>query len=188
MSSLGMSVVARVPDPDRVPFLKALAHLARVDDSVTLDEKQMVMEYAETWELDGSSEGKIRDMLRAGNNLSLDALLAEFSESGTRFLLLQELIRLSYADGTYADAERKEIARIAKRLGLTEKQFLEVEEWVERGQAWEPGQDTGPDATDLEERLEDEGENEHDLSDIPTGEADLSDIGTSEDGEEGSED
>lgn len=188
MSSLGMSVVARVPDSDRVPFLKALAHIARADDSVTLDEKQMVMEYAEAWELDSSAEGKIRDTLRGGNNLSLDTLLAEFTESGTRFLLLQELIRLSYTDGTYADAERKEIGRIAKRLGLTEKQFLEVEEWVERGQAWEPGQDEGPDASDLEERLESKEVDEHDLSDIPTGDADLSDIGNSGRGEEESKD
>lgn len=188
MSSLGMSVVSRVPGPDRIPFLRALAHLAVVDDSVALDEKQMVMEYAETWDLDGSAEAEVRDILRAGNNLSLDSLVAEFSESGTRFLLLQELIRLSYADGTYAETERKEIARIAKRLGLTEEQFLEVEEWVERGQAWEPGQNEGPDANALEERLDREEESEHDLSDIRTGDADLSDISDSGPVEESPED
>lgn len=179
MSSLGMSVVARVPDSDRTPFLKALAHLAAVDDSVTLDEKQMVMEFAESWSLDEAAEGEIRDILRSGDHLSLDALVDEFHEPGTRFLLLQELIRLSYADGTYADSERKEIARIAKRLGLAEEQFLEVEEWVERGQAWELDQEDGSDSDDLEERLKRDEENEHDLSDIPTGDADLSDINDS---------
>lgn len=184
MSSLGMSVVARVPNADRFPFLKALAHIAAVDDSVTVDEKQMVMEYADTWELDDSSHGKIRKILRSGTNLSLDALVAEFSETGTRFLLLQELVRLSYADGTYADAERKEIARIAQRLGMTEEQFLEVEEWVERGRAWEPGEEKGPDASDLEERLNREDSNDHDLADIRTGDADLSDINQSGVGED----
>lgn len=177
MSSLGMSVVSRVKETDRFPFLKALAHIAAIDDSVSLDEKKMVMEFAEAWNLDDQVQEEVQDLLRSGTDLSLDALVEEFSETGTRFLLLQELIRLSHSDGTYGDAEREEIAQIAGRLDLSEKQLREVEMWVERGQAWESGDEDGPDTSDLEARLNrDEDSADHDLSDIPTGDADLSDL------------
>jgi hypothetical protein len=103
--------------------------------------------------------------------------VSEFSESGTRFLLMQELMRLSYADGTYGDAERKEIAAIAQRMGMTEDQFREVEKWVGRGQAWDvPADEIETDEEDLQRILDREGDDEYDLSDIETGDSELDDI------------
>lgn len=175
--SLGLKAVSRVEETDRLPFLKALAHIAAVDDSVDLDEKRMVEQYADAWNLEGNATAEVQDMLRTESSLSLSQLVSEFTESGTRFLLVQELMRLAYADGTYGDAERKEIASIAQRMGMSEDQFREVEKWVGRGQAWgATGDEEGPGEDDLKEVLDREDDDEHDLSDIETGETDLSDI------------
>jgi len=175
--SLGMKVVNRVAEADRLPFIKALAYIALADDSVTIDEKQMIRQYADAWDLEDDARSDLQDTLRSGQTSSLDALVSGFSESGTRFLLVQELMRLSHADGTYGDAERREIAVIAQRLGMSEEQFREVEKWVGRGQAWQrTGDEEEAAEDDLEEVLaQDEGE-EYDLSDIETGDSDLSDI------------
>jgi len=173
-----MKVVNRVAEADRLPFTKALAYIALADDSVTIDEKQMIRQYADAWNLGDDVRSDLQETLRSGQTASLEALVSEFSESGTRFLLVQELMRLSHADGTYGDAERRETAVIAKRLGMDEDQFREVEKWVGRGQAWrrpgEEGDDPGED--DLQEVLSQEEDDEYDLSDIETGDADLSDI------------
>lgn len=176
--SLGMRAVHRVPNPDRLPFIKALAHIALADDSVTIDEKRMVTQYADAWGLSEGVTADLEDTLRSGVSQSLDALVASFSESGTRFLLVQELMRLSHADGTYGDAERREIAVLAQRLGMNEEQFREVEKWVGRGRAWEmPGEDgEGPGQKDLEDVLEGPADTDYDLSDIETGDSDLDDI------------
>lgn len=178
--SLGMKAVSRVAETDRFPFVKALAHIAVADDSVTLDEKKMVQQYAEAWELGEEAEAEVRDILRSGSSPSLDQLVSEFTESGTRFLLMQELMRLSHADGTYGDAERRKIAKLAQRMGMTERQFREMETWVERGQAWGgfggEGDEDGPEPRDLESVLESEDEDDYDLSDIKTGDSDLSDL------------
>jgi len=173
-----MKVVNRVADADRLPFIKALAYIALADDSVTIDEKQMIRQYAEAWNLGDDVRSDLQETLRSGQTASLDALVAEFSESGTRFLLVQELMRLSHADGTYGDAERRETALIAKRLGMDEDQFREVEKWVGRGQAWRrtSGEGDEPVDDDLEEVLSQQEDDDYDLSDIETGEADLSDI------------
>ncbi len=176
--SLGLKAVSRVDEKDRMPFLKALAHIATVDDSVDLDEKRMVEQYADAWNLTDSAKSQVQQILDTKSSLSLNQLASEFSESGTRFLLTQELMRLGYADGTYGEAERKEIASIAKRMGMSQEQFREVEKWVGRGQAWgTPSDEGGPGEDDLKEVLDrDEDEPEHDLSDIETGDSDLSEI------------
>lgn len=177
--SLGMKAVSRVDETDREPFLKALAHIAVADDSVTIDEKEMVEQYAEAWDLGDRARSVVKDILEAGSPLDLDHLVSEFSESGTRFLLMQELMRLAYADGTYGDVERRQIAAIAQRMDMTEEQFREVEKWVGRGRAWGDTMEEGvPGEDELEgvlNREEDEG-NDYDLSDIETGDSDLSDL------------
>lgn len=174
--SLGMKVVNRVAETDRLPFVKALAHIAVADDSVTLNEKEMVSKYADEWGLGEETKSQVEDILESGTSLSLDELVAGFSESGTRFLLVQELMRLSHADGTYGDAERKEIATIAQRMGMSETQFREVEKWVGRGQAWEMSEGESSSEEALEEVLERDDEPEYDLSDIQTTDSDLDDI------------
>jgi Tellurite resistance protein TerB. len=175
--SLGMKAVNRVEETDRLPFLKTLAYIAAADDSVTVDEKEMVDNYTEAWNLDDAAQDQVRDILEPDSSLSLNQLVAEFSESGTRFLLMQELMRLSYADGTYGDVERKEIATIAKRMGMSEAQFREVEKWVGRGQAWEASAGDGPEDDQFQDAISGEDpENDYELRDIETGGSDLSDI------------
>ena len=176
--SLGMKAVNRVAETDRMPFVKALAHIALADDSVSVNEKEMVEQYAEAWELGEDAKSEIQNILDSGSSLSLDSLVGQFSESGTRFLLMQELMRLSHSDGTYGDAERKEIAAIAKRMGMTQDQFREVEKWVGRGQAWDMGggDDGGPEEDDLKAVLDREDDDDYDLSDIETADSDLDDI------------
>lgn len=178
-SSLGLKAVSRVAETDRFPFVKALAHIAIADDSVTLDEKEMLNQYVDAWDLGQGETSEIREILETESTQTLDVLVSEFSESGTRFLLLQELMRLAYVDGTYGDVERRHIATIAEKMNMTKDQFREVEKWVERGQAWgAPGDEEGPGKADLEEVLNEDNaqESDYDLSDIDTGELDLSDI------------
>jgi uncharacterized tellurite resistance protein B-like protein len=176
MSDLGLKAVSRVAPADREPFVKALAHIAAADDSVDLDEKKMLERYTDAWDLRGQAKTQVQEVLGQTSSFTLNHLVSEFSESGTRFLLVQELMRLAYADGTYGEAERKEIAGIAQRLGMSEAEFREVEKWMGRGQAWSRAEDEGPGEDDLEQVLGREEDSEHDLSDIETGDVDLADI------------
>ena len=180
------SVFSRVSSTDQLPFLKALAHIAAIDNSVSVNEKEMVVNYADAWDLSESDRSEVRGILESGSSLSLDALVGAFSESGTRLLLVEELVRLAYADGTYGDAEREEVASIARRMDLTDQQLDELEEWIDRGQAWDLDEDVdGPGSDALQEVINRKTESEHDLSDIETGGHDLSDLGYDADEDEG---
>ena len=125
--SLGLAVISRIAPPDRLPFVKALAHLAAVDDEVTLDEKKAVMRLTEAWDMEEAEVGQVRDILRSTAPSALADMVKEFTEPNTPFLLLQELIRLSHADGSYADVEQREIHRLADALGVSQDVLQEME-------------------------------------------------------------
>jgi hypothetical protein len=61
-------------------------------------------------------------------------------------------------------------------MGMSETQFREVEKWVGRGQAWDVSEGEDHSEEELEDLLQDEGEEEYDLSDIATTESTLDDI------------
>jgi len=173
---LGLAVISRVAHEDRIPFVKALAGLAAIDDEVTLDEKKAVMSFAKAWDLSDAAIGETRDILRQGDAISLSTLIAEFNQPNTPYLLLEELIRLSHADGTYGKAEQSEIRRIAESVGLGDA-LDDVEQFVERGLVWgsTEADDDGRDHDALQEVLNRKDDNgDYSLDDIPT--ADASDL------------
>jgi len=184
-NSLGLSVVERIAPTDRLPFVKALAHLAAIDDEVTLDEKQAVLSLAKAWDMSEADIGEARDILRTGSTIDLNELMGEFSEANTPYLLLQELVRLSHADGSYADVEREETIAIATSFGFDEDTLSDIEDWVERGQVWDTDSVDGHSAEALEKVLNREDEDgDYSLDDISTADPDELDRLTGDDDED----
>lgn len=165
---LGLAVLSRVAEEDRLPFVKALAGIAAIDDEVTLDEKKAVMSFAKAWNLNDADVGATRDILRQGTSVSMEDLVSAFNQPNTPYLLLEELVRLSHADGTYAAAEKEEVERIAHTVGLSDA-LDDIEAFVERGLVWgTDGEDSSHhDALKDVLNRDDDGE-EYSLSDIPT--------------------
>lgn len=170
-----LAVISRVAPEDRIPFVKALAGLAAVDDEVTLDEKKAVMSFAKAWELDDADIGATRDILRQGTSVSMEDIVQEFKQPNTPYLLLEELVRLSHADGTYGETEKDQVKRIAVATGLVDS-LEDVEQFVERGIVWgsPDADDDGRDYDALQDFLnrEEDDDNDYDLSDIPTADED----------------
>jgi tellurite resistance protein len=169
-----LAVISRVAPEDRIPFVKALAGIAAADDEVTLDEKQAVMNFAKAWDLSEADVSATRDILRQGTTVSMDSIVDEFNQPNTSYLLLEELVRIAHADGTYGEAEKDEVKRIAVAAGLVDS-LEDVEEFVERGLVWgsTESDDDGRDYDALKDYLDrDDDEDEYDLSDIPTADTD----------------
>jgi uncharacterized tellurite resistance protein B-like protein len=184
--SLGLAVLSRVPEADRSRFVQALSHLAAVDDDVSVEEKEMLAGVAEAWDLDDGETSSFRTALQEPPSAGLEEHVEAFTESYTPFLLLQELVRLSLADGTYARVEQDAVRTVADRLGFASEVLEEIEVWVERGTVWrgaQGGESSADALSDILNREEDTGE--YDLSDIPTtGSQQLDDLNPGADGEE----
>jgi hypothetical protein len=169
--SLGLAVVSRVSPVDRMPFVRTLAQLAASGD-LHLDEEKIVTAYAEAWDLDTTGRKRVRKVLRDADGSPLDEQLNAFEESNTPFLLLQELVRVSISDETYADADRDALASLANRLGFSADVLGDIEKWVERSTVWGNTSVDEHDDDALSDVLSRDEDSEYDLSDIPTADPD----------------
>jgi len=170
--SLGLAVLSRVSPVDRLPFIRTLAHLSASGD-LHLDEEKTVAAYAEAWEMDTTGRKKVRKVLRDVDDAPLEERLGAFEESNTPFLLLQELVRISISDETYAGTDREVLGDVADRLGFSSGVLDEIEKWVERSTVWGNTSVDEHDDDALSDVLSrDDGDSEYDLSDIPTADAD----------------
>lgn len=181
--SLGLAVVSRVSPVDRMPFVRTLAQLAASGD-LHLDEEKIVTAYAEAWDLDTTGRKRVRKVLRDADGSPLDEQLNAFEESNTPFLLLQELVRVSISDETYADADRDALASLANRLGFSADVLGDIEKWVERSTVWGNTSVDEHDDDALSDVLNrEDDDSEYDLSDIPTADpGDLDRIADDSDG------
>jgi uncharacterized tellurite resistance protein B-like protein len=147
--------VSDIPPEDRTPFVKALALLAAADDSVTIDEKQAVKSFADAWDLGDDAQQDMRALLRQGTtDETVEEVAGAFTNTKTRYLLIQELVRLSHLDASYGEEERALVRQVAEKLHMSDERIEEIEDWIERGLAW--SQDSAfDDASSLDDALGD---------------------------------
>lgn len=186
--SLGLAVLSRVSPVDRLPFMHALVDLSS-SDQVQFDEDKTVAACAEAWELDTTGRKKVRGMLRNSEPVSLAERVDAFEDSNTPFLLLQELVRVSVRDDSYARIDRETVERIADHLGFSSTVLDDIEMWVERSTVWGNTNMDEHSEDALSEVLnrEDDG-SDYDLSDIPTTDSEETDRIRGKEGEEASGD
>jgi uncharacterized tellurite resistance protein B-like protein len=178
------STLSNVDPSDRHAFVQALAHVAALDGSVHVDEEDAVNDLLDSWDLSRTQRSEIERIMANPGDQSIENLTATFDDSNTKFLLVQELVRLALADGTYDEDERDGIARIADRIDLPAEQFKEIEEWAERGSVWRRGSVDEADTDRLDDVVNGGSGGDADdfnLDDIDTTGSDLDDIGTDED-------
>jgi hypothetical protein len=148
--------------------VRTLAQLG-ASGGLHLDEEKIVTAYADAWDLDTTGRKKVRKVLRDVDDAPLDERLNAFEESNTPFLLLQELVRVSISDETYADADRDALAAVADRLGFSADVLDDIEKWVERSTVWGNTSVDEHDDDALSDVLNrEDDDSEYDLSDIPT--------------------
>ena len=175
------SPLSNVDPSDRHPFVQALAHVAAADGSLHVDEEAAITDLLDAWDVSASQRSEIEQIMSNPSNQSIEDLTAEFDDSNTKFLLIQELVRLALVDGEYDEEERTGIARIAKRIDLPAAQFDEIEEWAERGSVWrrQNVEDAGTDR--LDDVVNEASDEDYDLDDIETQGSNLDDITTNDD-------
>lgn len=122
-----------VPEQDRAPFLKAMAHVAAADSDPT-EQRGGILDVAHRW---GLAPDVIDDVERAlSGEGSLEDDFGSFSDPRTPYILLQELVTLAYLDGRYLEPEKAAVRGIASRLGVSEQRVEDLEAWAQQGVEW----------------------------------------------------
>lgn len=123
-----------IPKEDHLPFAKVMAFIAQIDGEVTIEEKQAIDSVVLAWSLDKPAAEEVYKVLE--NGASLKSLILEFNNLKSSYLLIQELITLTYIDGSYGVDEQKVIRVISVLCGISETRVNQIEEWVKDGIAW----------------------------------------------------
>jgi len=116
-----------IPLAERVDYLTIIASMAAADVSLAPEELAKLRELCKALDLPERETQQIIDTAHrptATVERHLDAL----KSSPLRFTLVSDCLSLAFADGEYANSERREIVALSKALGVADDQLAALEE------------------------------------------------------------
>lgn len=127
---------------ERGAYLAALATMATADGHASEEELEFLNLMGEAAELPENIQQEVLQIARNPSAISLQKCLDMLKNSQLRFSLVTDIISFAKADGKYTPEEEKHIREIAQYLGIDQKQFSLLDQFVnEANDAQQKGQD-----------------------------------------------
>ena len=120
------------PEVEKGAYLGAIASLATADHVATEEELAHLTALAEAA---GLSEAQQEAVRKAATEISEDELkecLEVLKGSELRFSLVTDLISFAESDKNYTDQEKANVEKIAQQLGIDQKQFSLLDQFVKK--------------------------------------------------------
>lgn len=117
-------------DLEKGAYLGAIASIATADHQASAEEVEAMRELATQA---GLSQSQTKAVERAATEISGDELercIDVLKNSELKHSLIADLIAFAEADGKYTDDEKQNVEKIAQRLGISQKQFSLLDEFV----------------------------------------------------------
>ena len=125
--------VHKLPQAERFAYAKLLAHIARIDNELTVEEMSMFEQRLGTALLSPKQRDLIRTALK--NPPPLEECLNDLGQESGR-LALRDAVLMAAADGTVDEDEREALDAIAKHLKLQPDAVNRLLAWTVEGYAW----------------------------------------------------
>ncbi|RMC93022.1 hypothetical protein D9O40_18260 [Clostridium autoethanogenum] len=119
-------------EESKLNFLGGLIRLAKIDGSVSEDEKIFFSQAAVQLEM----KEKTISLLESYWS-SEDKINVKFETKRESLFFIQQAVQLCAVDGVYSDKEKREIRLLGKELSLLESSIEKIETWVEDGLRWQ---------------------------------------------------
>lgn len=119
-------------DLEKGAYLGAVASIATADHQASAEEVEAMRELAKQA---GLSDAQTQAVERAATEITgdeLDRCLDVLKNSELKHSLIADLIAFAEADGKYTDDEKQNVEKIAQRLGVSQKQFSLLDEFVHK--------------------------------------------------------
>ena len=118
----------------RIAFLGAIAHLARVDGEFDGNEKQFFVDLAKLYNL---SKEDAKEAIRPRSEEDALASVKTITDRGFALVLIREMFYLGYEDGDLSDSEILFISKVGMALNIPLEKMEQICNWVIRGIEWE---------------------------------------------------
>ncbi len=142
MSNQNTTLLKNYANEEKGAYLGALATMASADGHVSEEEIQFLELLAEAAELPQNLHAEITSIAQNPSQISLQRCLDVLKGSELRFSFLTDIISFAKADGQYTAEEQNRIGEVGKYLGIDQKQFSILDEFVDKANvAQEQGED-----------------------------------------------
>jgi len=125
--------VHKLPQAERFAYAKLLAHIARIDNELTVEEMSMFEQRLGTALLSPKQRDLIRTALK--NPPPLEECLNDLGQESGR-LALRDAVLMAAADGTVDEDEREALDTIAEYLDLQPDAVNRLLAWTVEGYSW----------------------------------------------------
>ena len=123
-------------------YLAALASMASADGHASEEELEFLRVLSEAAEMPENVEQEVLSIATNPTQISLQRVLDVLKRSQLRFSFITDIISFAKADGEYTEQEQKRIQEMANYLGVDQKQYSLLEQFVEKAdQAQKQGED-----------------------------------------------
>ena len=123
-------------------YLAALATMASADGNASEEEIQFLHLMAEAAELPENVRNEVVSIAKKPDQISLQQCLDTLKKSQLRFSFVSDIMSFAKADGQYSAEEQERIKDMAAYLGLDQKQFSILDQFVNKaGEAQQNGED-----------------------------------------------
>ena len=116
---------------DKLNYLKGLIRIAKCNGEIEPQEQTYFLMAANNMQL---SDGEIEEINALWNETT--EIDVSFSTKYDEVFFLQEAIQLCCVDGTYDEAEKKEVNALAESWGIPTSAIDEIYAWVVEGLEW----------------------------------------------------
>lgn len=120
---------------ERGAYLAALATMASADGQASDEELEFLRLMGEAAELPDNIQEEVVQIARNPSQISLQRCLDLLKTSQLRFSFVTDIISFAKADGQYTPEEQKHIQQMADYLGINQKQFSLLDQFVKIGRA-----------------------------------------------------
>ncbi|HJK89939.1 MAG TPA: TerB family tellurite resistance protein [Polyangiaceae bacterium LLY-WYZ-15_(1-7)] len=127
----GKHPASELPREEKLAYLCVVASIAGSDGEVTDDEVANLRALAKSMELPKRDIGQVIGAAEDPEHSEVQAALSQLAGSELRFTLITDLLFLAFADDHYSKEEQREVAGVADRLGVSEKQVAAIRSYVE---------------------------------------------------------
>ena len=123
-------------------YFGALATLATADGHASAEELEYLSLMGEAAELPANVQQEVKAIAQNPSQISLSRCLDVLKGSQLRFSFIADIISFARADGKYTQEEEKYIQDVAIHLGVDQKQYSILDEYVNKaGEAKQHGED-----------------------------------------------
>ena len=117
---------------ERGAYLAALATIASADGHASDEELEFLKLLSEAAEMPDNVEQEILEVAKNPSQISLQRALDVLKQSHLRFSFITDIISFAKADGQYTQDEQKRIQEMADYLGVDQKQYSVLEQFVNK--------------------------------------------------------